>query len=62
MLWPMNVATKAPAIPSTIVTKKPGGIVRARKQKPGDEARNKADYRDPDDARHDNLSNSAQAN
>src|SRR6185436_15933375 len=26
MLWPMNVATKAPAIPSTMVTKKPGGL------------------------------------
>jgi hypothetical protein len=39
----MNVATKAPAIPS-------------------DEAGEKADYRDPDDARHDDLSNSAQAN
>src|SRR5215207_2793697 len=26
MLWPIHVAAKAPAIPSTMVTKKPGGV------------------------------------
>jgi hypothetical protein len=33
MLWPINVATKAPTIPITIVTKKPWGLFGPGKRK-----------------------------
>ena len=48
--WPMKVATKAPAMPSAVVSRKPVGLLGPARQQASDDAGDEADEHDPQNA------------
>jgi hypothetical protein len=55
MVWPMKVATNAPAIPEPGRQYEAVRAIRTGREETPDDARDEADHDDPDNVRHEDL-------